>query len=115
MGSPADTGQRSYSAVSERLELFSRPRCVAGPVPAGPVNRLGAAEHRAIVANNLRDYRPLHHEAVVPGGTGHYGMIFMPSGYRRTKVDTGRIVVALEAILAQYPGEEDLANGEAWL
>ena len=79
------------------------------------VMKIARAEHRAIVTNNLRDYRPLHHEAIVPGGAGHYGMIFMPSGYRRTKVDTGRIVVALEAILAQYPGEEDLANGEAWL
>ena len=29
--------------------------------------------------------------------------------------DTGRIVAALEAILVQYPGEKDLANGEAWL
>ena len=42
-------------------------------------------------------------------------MIFMPSGYRRTRADIGRIIAALEAILAQYPGEKDLANGEAWL
>ncbi len=33
----------------------------------------------------------------------------------RTKADTGRIIAALEAILAQYPGENDLANGEEWL
>jgi hypothetical protein len=73
------------------------------------------AEHRAVVTNNLRDYRPLHHEAIVPGGPGHFGMIFMPGGYRRTRADTGRIVAALEAQLALYPGERDLANGEAWL
>ena len=42
-------------------------------------------------------------------------MIFMPGGYRRTKADTGKIIAALEAILHQYPGESDLANGEAWL
>jgi hypothetical protein len=42
-------------------------------------------------------------------------MIFMPGSYRRTRADTGRIITALEAILAQYPGEKDLANGEAWL
>lgn len=76
---------------------------------------LARAEHRAIVTNNLRDYRPLHHEAIVPGGDGHFGMIFMPGSYRRTKADTGRIIAALEAILAQHPGENDLANGEAWL
>jgi hypothetical protein len=76
---------------------------------------LARAEHRAVVTNNLRDFRPLHHEAVTPGGGGHFGMIFMPGSYRRTRADTGRIVAALEAILAQYPGEKDLANGEAWL
>ena len=73
------------------------------------------AEHRAIVTNNLRDYRPLHYEAIMPGGQGHFGMTFMPSSYRRTKVDTGRIIAALETKLAEFPGGEDLANGEAWL
>lgn len=76
---------------------------------------LARAEHRAIVTNNLRDYRTLHNEAIVPGGDGHFGMIFMPGTYRRTKADTGRIIAALEAILAHHPGENDLANGEAWL
>lgn len=72
-------------------------------------------EHRAIVTNNLRDYRPLHSEAITPGGLGHFGMIFMPGNYRRTRANTGRIIVALEAKLTQYPGEADLANSEDWL
>lgn len=76
---------------------------------------LARAEHRAVVTNNLRDFRPLHHDAITPGGPSHYGMIFMPSGYRRTKDDTGRIISALESKLRQYPGEDDLANGEDWL
>jgi predicted nuclease of predicted toxin-antitoxin system len=76
---------------------------------------LARAEHRAVVTNNLRDFRPLHHEAIIPGGPGHYGMIFIPGTYRRTKADIGMMVTALEILLAQYPGESDLANGEAWL
>jgi hypothetical protein len=72
-------------------------------------------ERRAIVTNNLRDCRPLHADAITPGGPGHFGMVFMPGGYRRTKVDTGRIISALEAKLAECPGDEDLANGECWL
>jgi hypothetical protein len=32
-----------------------------------------------------------------------------------TRADTGKIVAALEAVLSQYPGDSDLANGEAWL
>jgi hypothetical protein len=42
-------------------------------------------------------------------------MIFMSGSYRRTKNDIGRSIAALEAKLAHYPGEDDLANGEAWL
>jgi hypothetical protein len=76
---------------------------------------LARAERRAIVTNNLRDYRPLHHEAIVPGGHGHFGMIFIPGSYRRTRADTGRIIAALEAVLAKHSGETDLVNGEAWL
>ncbi len=76
---------------------------------------LARAEHRALITNNLRDFRPLHHEAITPGGPGHYGMIFIPSAYRRTKADTGKIINALETILTQHPRDDDLANGEAWL
>lgn len=76
---------------------------------------LARAEHRALVTNNLQDFRPLHTEAITPGGPGHYGMIFVPGGYRRAKADTGKIVTALESILNAHPGESDLANGEAWI
>jgi hypothetical protein len=76
---------------------------------------LARAERRAVVTNNLRDFRPLHHQAITPGGAGHFGMVFMPGSYRHTKADTGRIIAALEALLIKYSGEEDLANGEAWL
>ncbi len=79
------------------------------------VMMLARTEHRAVITNNLRDYRPLHHDALVPGGAGHDGIIFMPGSYRRAKADTGRIVAALESLLRRYPGEEDLANGEAWI
>lgn len=76
---------------------------------------LARSERRALVTNNLRDFRPIHAEAVAPGGAGHFGIIFMPGSYRRTRDDTGRIADGLEALILQYPGEQDLANGEAWL
>ena len=79
------------------------------------VMALARTERRAVVTNNLRDYRPLHVDAITPGGPGHFGMIFMPGTYRRSKKDTGRIIAAIEAKLAEYPGDEDLANGECWL
>ena len=76
---------------------------------------LARAEQRAVVTNNVRDFRPLHVEAVLPGGAGHYGIIFMSGNYRRTKNDIGRIVAALEAKMDQYPDQRGLANAEDWL
>ena len=79
------------------------------------VMELARGERRAIVTDNLSDYRPLHHSAIITGGQGHYGMVLILGGYRRTKGDTGRIVAALQAVLTEHPGEDDLANTEAWL
>jgi predicted nuclease of predicted toxin-antitoxin system len=79
------------------------------------VMALARAERRAIVTNNVRDFRPLHHAAIVPGGPGHFGMVFIPGGFRRTKDDIGRIVDALDEKLALYPGDASLADAETWL
>lgn len=79
------------------------------------VMTLALRQRRAVVTNNLVDFRPLHHEALLAGGPGHFGMVFMPGAYRRTRLDVGRIVQALERKLAEFPGERDLANAESWL
>jgi len=42
-----------------------------------------------------------------------YGII--PSTYRHTKEETGRIITILGAKLTEYRGDEDLANSECWL
>ena len=105
----AELRQRGHDAEA----VAGHPDRAALPDPE--IMELARAEHRAVVTNNLRDYRPLHNEAIAPGGSGHFGMIFMPGSYRRTKADVGRIIAALEAVLARYPDEGDLANGEAWL
>jgi hypothetical protein len=76
---------------------------------------IARSQRRAVVTNNVRDFRPLHVAAVQPGGAGHYGMVFMAGDFRRTKADTGRIVAALEDKLAGYPGPDDLVNAEDWL
>ena len=76
---------------------------------------LARREQRAIVTDNLRHFRPLHAELIAPGGEGHAGLVFVPTTHRRTKADVGRLITALEAKLAEFPGEADLANGETWL
>lgn len=84
-------------------------------LPDPEVLAFARAERRAVVTNNVRDFRPLHVEAVLPGGPGHYGMIFMPGNYRRTRSDIGRIIAALEVKLIQHPADEALANAGEWL
>ena len=76
---------------------------------------LARSQQRAVVTNNVRDFRPLHIAAVQAGGAGHYGMVFMAGNLRRSKADIGRIVDALEEKLKQYPGLDNLANAEDWL
>lgn len=79
------------------------------------VASLARREHRAIVTNNVRDFRPLHTELVAAGKEGHAGMVFVRASVPRTKAATGQLVAALEAKLVEYPGDEDLANGETWI
>ncbi len=76
---------------------------------------LARSQRRALVTNNVVDFRPLCREAIEPGGHGHLGVVFMPSSYRRGKADVGRMIPALEEKLREFPGESDLANGESWL
>ena len=79
------------------------------------VVELARREQRAIVTKNVRDFRPLHAELVAAEGPGHPGMVFVPGSFRLTQAATGQIVSVLEAKLAEYPGDDDLANGETWV
>jgi hypothetical protein len=77
------------------------------------VMALARTEHRVIVTSNVRDYRPLHVEAVTPGGQGHFSMIFMSGNYRRTKSDIGRIIEAVVAKLTEYPAKRTWPTASA--
>ena len=78
------------------------------------VFELARREHRALVTNNVRDFRPLHNEALA-AGQDHFGIVFAPGDYARARSHTGLIVAALAARLDTHPSERDLANGEDWL
>lgn len=78
------------------------------------VLELARAEQRAVVTNNLRDFRP-RAAALVTSGAGHHGMVYVPGSYRRTNKDLGRIVDALATILDARPDPDGLRNGETWL
>lgn len=79
------------------------------------VLEIARAERQAVVTNNVVDFRPLHHDAIGPGGSGRHGMIFLAGSYRRTRADIGRIARALEGLLSDLPAEDGLLDAEAWL
>ena len=56
---------------------------------------LAVSQQRAVVTNNLRDFRPLHTDTLAGGGQ-HYGMVFVPTTVPRTKRAIGALVAGLE-------------------
>jgi uncharacterized protein YbjT (DUF2867 family) len=69
------------------------------------------AQGRAVVTENVRDYRPLA-DAFVAAGTGHSGIVFTtPKRWPRDK--PGALISALDQLLKSSP--EQPVNREFWL
>ncbi len=76
------------------------------------VFEVGSSEGRALVTNNIKDFRPLAAEWLVPGRT-HPGLILLPSARTRTRTAVPSLAAATEAILRAHP--EGIAGGERWV
>ena len=76
---------------------------------------LARAEVRAIATCNLRDFRVIHSEFIIPGGPGHAGFVFVPTTYHLSRAQVGRLARAFESKLKSFPGDNDLANRETWI
>ena len=70
---------------------------------------IAAAEGRAVVTNNVKDFRPIAGRRV-QRGQGHAGLILVPSTRRRTRADIGALADAIEAVMRANP--EGIASGE---
>lgn len=95
-------------AVSERPELIARS------------DRAHFAtmrdQRRAIVTQDLGDFRPLL-ESAASAGESTYGLICVPSNIRLRRETIGRLVDALDRLLRENPGDEAVVEqgGEIWL
>jgi predicted nuclease of predicted toxin-antitoxin system len=69
-------------------------------------------EQRAVVTNNIKDFRPLAAEWMADG-RGHAGVIFLPAGRSRSREATGAIADAIEALMRTYP--EGISSAEHWI
>jgi len=74
-------------------------------------------ERRAIVTEDVGDYRPLLAAALRRGDKAFGLLCVNPRRFPRRRGEIGRIVAALDAFLTANPRDEDLldAGGEAWL
>jgi len=90
-------------AVAEREDLVGRPDRVIFDV--------AVAEGRAVVTNNVKDFRPLAAECLTQGRT-HPGLILLPSTRARTRSAVSALADAIEGVLTAQP---DLTSSERWI
>ena len=95
-------------AVGERTDLRGRPdRVHFASLPD---------EQRAIVTRDLGDFRPLLAEAL-RRGSSTYGLLCVPARFPLNRDGIGRLVAALDALLAAQPAVDAAVSlgGEIWL
>lgn len=92
-------------AVSARADI-------PDSTPDAKLMELAAEEGRAVLTNNIKDFRPIA-AARLQRGQGHAGLILVPSTRPRTKKSTAPLANALEKIMRANP--EGLADTERWM
>ena len=98
--------ERGYDvvAVADRTELIGSSDRVLLEVASG--------ERRAVITNNVKDFRPLAAERLARGQT-HGGLILLPSSRTRTRAPVERLADAIESVLRSHP--DGLASSEQWV
>lgn len=73
-------------------------------------------QRRAIVTQDLGDFRPLLSEAMRAGGKT-YGLVCVPARVSLSRGAIGQVVASLEQVLREHSGDENLIDrgGEVWL
>lgn len=73
---------------------------------------LATSESRAVVTNNVKDFRPLVAERLARG-QAHGGLILLPSSRIRTRAAVAVLADAIERVLRDHP--DGLGSGERWI
>lgn len=73
---------------------------------------LAAREGRAVVTNNVRDFRPIAAQWLAQG-RNHAGLIFVPPTRTRTRAAVPALARAIEHVLRDNP--DGLAGTERWI
>lgn len=81
-------------------------------LPDAQVLEVASAEGRAVVTNNVKDFRPIAARRL-QRGDGHAGLILIPSTMPRNLAATGRLADALRQLMLDT--QDGITNGERWL
>jgi hypothetical protein len=73
---------------------------------------LAAVEQRAIVTNDIKDFRPIAAQRLADG-RGHAGLILLPAARSRSRDATGMLADAIETVMRAHP--DGIADAEHWL
>lgn len=71
-----------------------------------------AHEQRAVVTNNIKDFRPLAAELIAEG-RDHMGLILLPAAHSRGHDATGAVADAIEKVMRAHP--EGIVSTEHWI
>lgn len=91
-------------AVTERPELVRK--------SDNEIAEVAALEGRAVVTNNVKDFRPIAAQQLVDG-RGHGGLILLPAKRSRTRAAAAMLADGIEAIMRANPG--GIADSEHWM
>lgn len=91
-------------AITERKDLPE--------APDGEVMEVAAREQRAVVTNNIKDFRPIAAKRLTDG-SGHAGLILVPSRRGRRREHTGALADAIEVLMRAHP--DGIPNAEHWI
>lgn len=69
-------------------------------------------EGRAVVTNNIKDFRPLAAEWLAQGRV-HAGLILLPSTRTRSRNAVAAVAAAVESVLRDHP--DGLSGSERWI
>lgn len=91
-------------AVAERADLPQ--------APDDEVMETASREDRAIVTNNIKDFRPLAAERIADG-RGHPGLILLAATHSRSRDAIGALADAIETLMSAHP--DGIAGAEHWI
>jgi hypothetical protein len=73
---------------------------------------VACSKGRAVVTNNIKDFRPLAAEWLAQGRV-HAGRVLLPSPRTRTRSATAAVAAAIENALRDHP--DGLSGSERWI